>query len=216
MKIFLDTANLEEIQEASSWGIIDGVTTNPSLVAREKDVDFFGLLKSITHVVPGPVSGEVIGLQADQMIKEGEALAKIAPNMVIKIPMTIEGLKAVSALSKKNISTNVTLIFSVPQALLAAKAGATYVSPFIGRLDDIGENGIQLVRDIAEMFKIHNISTEIIAASVRNAEHVTKAALAGAHIATLPFSLLQELTKHALTDTGIEKFLADWEKRNQK
>ena len=214
MKIFLDTANLEEIQEASSWGIIDGVTTNPSLVAREKDVDFFGLLKSITHVVPGPVSGEVIGLQADQMIKEGEALAKIAPNMVIKIPMTIEGLKAVSALSKKNIPTNVTLIFSVPQALLAAKAGATYVSPFIGRLDDIGENGIQLVRDIAEMFKIHNISTEIIAASVRNAEHVTKAALAGAHIATLPFPLLQELTKHTLTDTGIEKFLADWEKRN--
>ena len=214
MKIFLDTANLEEIQEASSWGIIDGVTTNPSLVAREKDVDFFGLLKSITHVVPGPVSGEVIGLQADQMIKEGEALAKIAPNMVIKIPMTIEGLKAVSALSKKNIPTNVTLIFSVPQALLAAKSGATYVSPFIGRLDDIGENGIQLVRDIAEMFKIHNISTEIIAASVRNAEHVTKAALAGAHIATLPFPLLQELTKHNLTDTGIEKFLADWEKRN--
>ena len=214
MKIFLDTANLEEIQEASSWGIIDGVTTNPSLVAREKDVDFFGLLKSITHVVPGPVSGEVIGLQADQMIKEGEALAKIAPNMVIKIPMTIEGLKAVSALSKKNIPTNVTLIFSVPQALLAAKAGATYVSPFIGRLDDIGENGIQLVRDIAEMFKIHNISTEIIAASVRNAEHVTRAALAGAHIATLPFPLLQELTKHNLTDTGIEKFLADWEKRN--
>ena len=214
MKIFLDTANLEEIQEASSWGIIDGVTTNPSLVAREKDVDFFGLLKSITHVVPGPVSGEVIGLQADQMIKEGEALAKIAPNMVIKIPMTIEGLKAVSALSKKNIPTNVTLIFSVPQALLAAKSGATYVSPFIGRLDDIGENGIQLVRDIAEMFKIHNISTEIIAASVRNAEHVTRAALAGAHIATLPFPLLQELTKHNLTDTGIEKFLADWEKRN--
>ena len=214
MKIFLDTANLEEIQEASSWGIIDGVTTNPSLVAREKDVDFFELLKSITHVVPGPVSGEVIGLQADQMIKEGEALAKIAPNMVIKIPMTIEGLKAVSALSKKNIPTNVTLIFSVPQALLAAKSGATYVSPFIGRLDDIGENGIQLVRDIAEMFKIHNISTEIIAASVRNAEHVTKAALAGAHIATLPFPLLQELTKHNLTDTGIEKFLADWEKRN--
>ena len=214
MKIFLDTANLEEIQEASSWGIIDGVTTNPSLVAREKDVDFFELLKSITHVVPGPVSGEVIGLQADQMIKEGEALAKIAPNMVIKIPMTIEGLKAVSALSKKNIPTNVTLIFSVPQALLAAKAGATYVSPFIGRLDDIGENGIQLVRDIAEMFKIHNISTEIIAASVRNAEHVTRAALAGAHIATLPFPLLQELTKHNLTDTGIEKFLADWEKRN--
>ena len=214
MKIFLDTANLEEIQEASSWGIIDGVTTNPSLVAREKDVDFFELLKSITHVVPGPVSGEVIGLQADQMIKEGEALAKIAPNMVIKIPMTIEGLKAVSALSKKNIPTNVTLIFSVPQALLAAKAGATYVSPFIGRLDDIGENGIQLVRDIAEMFKIHNISTEIIAASVRNAEHVTRAALAGAHIATLPFPLLQDLTKHNLTDTGIEKFLADWEKRN--
>lgn len=214
MKIFLDTANLEEIQEASSWGIIDGVTTNPSLVAREKDVDFFELLKSITHVVPGPVSGEVIGLQADQMIKEGEALAKIAPNMVIKIPMTIEGLKAVSALSKKNIPTNVTLIFSVPQALLAAKSGATYVSPFIGRLDDIGENGIQLVRDIAEMFKIHNISTEIIAASVRNAEHVTRAALAGAHIATLPFPLLQELTKHNLTDTGIEKFLADWEKRN--
>ena len=214
MKIFLDTDNLEEIQEASSWGIIDGVTTNPSLVAREKDVDFFGLLKSITHVVPGPVSGEVIGLQADQMIKEGEALAKIAPNMVIKIPMTIEGLKAVSALSKKNIPTNVTLIFSVPQALLAAKSGATYVSPFIGRLDDIGENGIQLVRDIAEMFKIHNISTEIIAASVRNAEHVTRAALAGAHIATLPFPLLQELTKHNLTDTGIEKFLADWEKRN--
>ena len=216
MKIFLDTANLEEIQEASSWGIIDGVTTNPSLVAREKDVDFLELLKSITRVVPGPVSGEVIGLQADQMIKEGEALAKIAPNMVIKIPMTIEGLKAVSALSKKNIPTNVTLIFSVPQALLAAKAGATYVSPFIGRLDDIGENGIQLVRDIAEMFKIHNISTEIIAASVRNSEHVTRAALAGAHIATLPFPLLQELTKHTLTNAGIEKFLADWEKRNQK
>ena len=216
MKIFLDTANLEEIQEASSWGIIDGVTTNPSLVAREKDVDFLELLKSITQVVPGPVSGEVIGLQADQMIKEGEALAKIAPNMVIKIPMTIEGLKAVSALSKKKIPTNVTLICSVPQAVLAAKAGATYVSPFIGRLDDIGENGIQLVKDIAEMFKIHNISTEIIAASVRNAEHVTRAALAGAHIATLPFPLLQELTKHTLTDTGIEKFLADWEKRNQK
>ena len=216
MKLFLDTANLEEIHEASSWGIIDGVTTNPSLVAKEKEVDFFGLLKSITNLVAGPVSGEVIGLEANQMIEEGEALAKIAPNMVIKIPMTIEGLKAVSVLSKKNIATNVTLIFSAPQALLAAKAGATYVSPFVGRLDDIGENGIQLVRDIAEIFNIHKISTQIIAASIRNGDHITKAALAGAHIATLPFPLLEELTKHALTDIGIEKFLADWEKRTSK
>ena len=213
MKIFLDTANLEEIKEASSWGIIDGVTTNPSLVAKEKYFDFFELLKSITEVVPGPVSGEVIGLEAEQMVAEAEELVKIASNMVIKIPMTVEGLKAVSILSKKGISTNVTLIFSAPQALLAAKAGATYVSPFIGRLDDINENGIQLVQNIADIFRVHNISTEIIAASIRNATHVTQAALAGAHIATIPFVLLKELTKHPLTDAGIERFLADWQKR---
>lgn len=210
MKFFLDTANLEEITEAVALGVVSGVTTNPSLVAKEGKISFPELLKRVTEQVSGPVSAEVIALTAPEMILEARELAKIAPNIIIKIPILPEGLKAVSVLAKEGIKTNVTLIFSAPQALIAARAGATYVSPFIGRLEDQGENGIELVADIAEIFAIHDIPTEIIAASIRNTTHVTQAAKAGAHIATLPYKILQELTYHPLTDAGIERFLADW------
>lgn len=185
MKFFIDTANINEIKEANELGVLAGVTTNPSLVAKE-GVDFHERIREICNVVEGPVSAEVISLEADKMIEEGKELAKIAPNVVVKVPMTTEGLKAVKAFSDLGIRTNVTLVFSAVQALLAARAGATYVSPFLGRLDDIGHNGMDLIRQIAEIFAIHGIETEIIAASVRHSVHVTDAALNGAHIATIP------------------------------
>lgn len=215
MKFFIDTANINEIKEANALGVLAGVTTNPSLVAKE-GVDFHERIREICSVVEGPVSAEVISLEADKMIEEGKELVKIAPNVVVKVPMTTEGLKAVKAFSDLGIRTNVTLVFSAVQALLAARAGATYVSPFLGRLDDIGHNGMDLIRQIAEIFAIHGIETEIIAASVRHSVHVTDAALNGAHIATIPANVIASLVKHPLTDQGIEKFLADWEKTQEK
>ncbi|MBO8156609.1 MAG: fructose-6-phosphate aldolase [Bacillaceae bacterium] len=214
MKFFVDTANIDEIREANALGILSGVTTNPSLVAKE-NVSFHDRLKEITAEVDGSVSAEVISEDAEGMLKEAEELAAIAPNITIKVPMTLEGLKAVKQLSDKNIKTNVTLIFSANQALLAARAGATYVSPFLGRLDDIGHDGMTLIAQISEIFTRHNIDTEIIAASIRHPMHVTEAAINGAHIATVPFNVLKQLVKHPLTDQGIEKFLADWNKQNQ-
>ncbi len=213
MKFFIDTANIDEIREANALGILAGVTTNPSLVAKE-GVSFHDRLREITKEVSGSVSAEVISEDAEGMIKEGKELAAIAPNITVKVPMTLEGLKAVKAFSDANIKTNVTLIFNANQALLAARAGATYVSPFLGRLDDIGQEGMSLVATIAEIFDRHGIETEIIAASIRHPLHVTDAALNGAHIATIPYKVLGQLVKHPLTDQGIEKFLADW--NNQK
>lgn len=209
MRLFLDTANVEQIREANEMGVICGVTTNPSLIAKECR-DFNEVIKEITEIVNGPISGEVVSEDAEGMIKEGREIASIHPNMIVKIPMTIEGLKAVKVLSNENIKTNVTLIFTANQALLAANAGATYVSPFLGRVDDISMNGMELVRTIAEIFDIHGIATEIIAASVRHPIHVTEAARAGAHIATVPYSLISQMTKHPLTDAGLEKFKEDW------
>src|SRR5574342_757361 len=198
MKFFIDTANLDEIREAHDLGLLAGVTTNPSLVAREKGVSFHDRLREITALVPGSVSAEVIALDAEGTIKEGRELAAIAPNITVKVPMTPEGLKAVHAFSKEGIKTNVTLIFNANQALLAARAGATYVSPFLGRLDDIGQNGLDLVSTIAEIFAVHGLETEIIAASIRHPMHVTEAALRGAHIATIPYKVLLSLFHHPL------------------
>lgn len=209
MKFFIDTANIDEIKEASALGIVAGVTTNPSLVAKE-GVSFHERLKEITDVISGSVSAEVVAEDAEGMIAEGKELAAIAPNITVKVPMTLEGLKAVKAFSDAKIKTNVTLIFNANQALLAARAGATYVSPFIGRLDDIGHDGMELISTISDLFDIHGIKTEIIAASIRHPLHVTDAALCGAHIATIPFTILGTLVQHPLTDQGIEKFLADW------
>lgn len=214
MKIFLDTANIDEIIAANDMGVICGVTTNPSLIAKEGR-DFKQVINEITAIVDGPISAEVISLKHNEMVDEALELIKIHPNVVIKIPMTIEGLKAVNILSSKGIKTNVTLIFSTAQALLAARAGASYVSPFIGRIDDIGSKGVELVKEIASVFRIHNIDTEIIAASVRNPIHSIEAALAGAHIATIPYNVLVQMTKNPLTDIGIEKFLKDWKDSNK-
>lgn len=211
MKFFLDTANVEYIREANDMGIICGVTTNPSLIAKEGR-DFKEVIKEITSIVDGPISGEVISEDAEGMIKEGREIAKIHKNMIVKIPMTAEGLKAVKVLSAEGIKTNVTLIFSANQALLAANAGAAYVSPFLGRLDDISMDGVELIRTIAEIFEIHEIKTEIIAASIRNPIHVTESARAGADIATVPYNIIKQMIKHPLTDQGLEKFKADWEK----
>lgn len=213
MKFFIDTANYEEIKEAYAWGILSGVTTNPSLVAKEPNINFHDRLREIAELVDGSVSGEVISLDAKGMIEEGLELAAIHPNITIKLPMTPAGLEACKFFSKKGIKTNVTLIFSANQALMAARAGATYVSPFIGRLDDIGQNGVELISTIADIFTIHDIKTEIIAASIRHPQHVTEAALAGAHIATTPYKVLKQLFHHPLTDKGIEGFLNDWNKR---
>ncbi|MBO6162388.1 MAG: fructose-6-phosphate aldolase [Eubacterium sp.] len=213
MKFFIDTANVEDIKKANDMGVICGVTTNPSLIAKEGR-DFKEVIKEITEIVDGPISGEVKAttVDAEGMIKEGMEIADIHPNMVVKIPMTVEGLKAVKALSKLGIKTNVTLIFSANQALLAARAGATYVSPFLGRLDDISTPGIDLIESIVQIFSNYNISTEIIAASVRNPIHVTDCALAGADIATVPYSVIEQMTKHPLTDQGIVKFQEDYRK----
>lgn len=211
MRFFIDTANVEDIRKANDMGIICGVTTNPSLIAKEGR-DFNEVIKEITSIVDGPISGEVKATTVDVegMIAEGREIAKIHPNMVVKIPMTVEGLKAVKVLSAEGIKTNVTLIFTAAQALLAARAGATYVSPFLGRLDDIATPGIDLIADITEIFQVHGIETEIIAASVRNPIHVIDCAKAGADIATVPYKVLEQMTKHPLTDQGIEKFQEDY------
>ena len=211
MKFFVDTAKVEDIRKANDMGVICGVTTNPSLIAKEGR-DFKEVIKEITTIVDGPISGEVKAttVDAEGMIKEGREIASIHPNMVVKIPMTVEGLKATKVLASEGIKTNVTLVFSANQALLAARAGATYVSPFLGRLDDISMPGIDLIRTIAEIFEVHGITTEIIAASVRNPIHVTDCALAGADIATVPYSVIEQMTKHPLTTEGIQKFQADY------
>ena len=210
MKLFIDTANINEIREANSLGIIDGVTTNPSLIAKEGR-EFISGLKEICSIVDGPISAEVVSLKYDEMVKEAKTLAKIHKNIVVKIPLTAEGLKAAKFLSKEEIKTNLTLCFSPTQALLAAKAGAAYVSPFIGRLDDISIVGMELIRDIKTIFKNYSLKTEIIVASVRNPIHVLDAAKIGADIATVPYATLMALIKHPLTDIGIERFLKDWQ-----
>lgn len=211
MKFFIDTANIEEIRTAEEWGLLDGVTTNPSLVSKEKR-PFKELLEEICSVVDGPVSAEAISLDAEGMIAEARELAKIHKNIVVKIPMTLEGMKAVKKVSAEGIKTNVTLIFSATQALMAAKAGATYVSPFVGRLDDIQSPGLDLIADIVEIFENYGYQTEVIVASVRGPLHVSDSARIGAHVATIPFKVLAQLAKHPLTDIGIESFLKDWEK----
>lgn len=210
MKFFIDTANVEEIRETNQMGIICGVTTNPSLIAKEGR-DFKQVIEEITSIVDGPISGEVNAATCDAegMVREGCEIAKIHPNMVVKIPMTSEGLKAVKVLTEKGVKTNVTLIFSAAQALLAARAGASYVSPFLGRLDDISSPGIQLVEDIAEIFMLHDLKTEIIAASIRNPVHVVECAKAGADIATVPYKVFMQMINHPLTAQGIEKFQRD-------
>ncbi|MBS4762991.1 fructose-6-phosphate aldolase [Brachyspira aalborgi] len=212
MKFFIDTANVEDIKKANDMGVICGVTTNPSLIAKEGK-NFNDVIKEITSIVDGPISGEVKAttIKAEDMIVEAREIAKIHKNMVVKIPMTVEGLKAVKILSKEGIKTNVTLIFSANQSLLAARAGATYVSPFLGRLDDISTDGLELIRTIADIFATHDIDTEIISASVRHPIHVTECALAGADIATVPYSVIEQMTKHPLTEQGIEKFKKDYE-----
>lgn len=215
MKLFIDTANVEHIKAANDLGVICGVTTNPSLIAKEGR-DFVEVVREITSIVDGPISAEVISLDHKIMVEEAAELVKIHKNIVIKIPMTLEGLKAVKILSAKGIKTNVTLIFSATQALLAARAGATYVSPFVGRLDDIGSNGMTLISEIVEIFDVHGIKTEIIAASVRHPIHVIEAARTGAHIATVPYDVIVQMTKHPLTDAGIARFLKDWESVTQK
>lgn len=214
MKIFIDTANIDEIKEANTWGIVDGVTTNPSLIAKEGR-DLQEVINEICSIVDGPISAEVISLEADKMVEEAMELVKLHKNIVIKIPMCIEGLKAVKILSEKGIKTNVTLIFSSQQALLAAKAGATYVSPFVGRLEDIGTTGVNLISDIATIFEVHEMNTQIIAASIRNPIHVSECAMAGSDIATVPFNVLKQMSKHPLTDIGIAKFLSDYEKQGK-
>lgn len=211
MKIFIDTANIKEIKEAYSWGVIDGVTTNPSLVAKEGK-DFREVIEEICSIVDGPISAEAVSMDAEGMIKEARELSGIHKNIVVKIPMTSEGLKAVKRVSSEGIKTNMTLIFSPNQALLAAKAGATYVSPFVGRLDDISHVGMDLVGQIVEIFDNYAFDTEVIVASIRNPLHVVEAAMMGAHVATIPFGVLQQMLKHPLTEAGIKKFLEDWKK----
>jgi transaldolase len=211
MKFFIDTANIEEIRKAKDIGMVDGVTTNPSLVAKEKR-EFRGLIKEICSIVDGPVNAEVVSLDAEGMVKEARSLKTIADNIVVKIPLIEEGLKAVRTLSREGIKTNVTLCFSAVQALLAAKAGADYISPFVGRLDDVGHTGMELVEQIIAIYDNYDMETEIIVASIRNPLHVLDAAMMGADIATIPFSVIRQLIKHPLTDIGLEKFLADWKK----
>ncbi|WP_447970415.1 fructose-6-phosphate aldolase [Nitrospira sp. M1] len=213
MKIYLDTGNIKEIREAASFGVIDGITTNPSLVSKEGR-DFKDLLLEVCSVVDGPISAEVVSVDADAMVQEGRELAKIHKNIIVKCPLIPEGLKATKQLASEGIRVNVTLCFSPAQALLAAKAGAWCVSPFIGRLDDISSNGMELIRQIVTIFTNYNFPTLVLVASVRSPQHVVEAALAGGHICTLPFSVFQQLIKHPLTDSGLKKFLSDWEKQN--
>ena len=215
MKIFLDTANVAEIKEGVALGVVDGVTTNPSLVAKEKR-PFRPLVEEICSIVPGDVSLEVVATDFEGMVKEGEELAQIAPNAVVKVPLTKDGLKAVRHLSAKGIKLNQTLCFSAPQALLSAKAGATYISPFLGRLDDIGAVGMDLIRDICHIYRNYGFTTQVLAASIRSPLHVLDAAKAGAHVATMPFTVLEQLVKHPLTDIGLKRFLDDWAKAGVK
>jgi transaldolase len=215
MKFYLDTASVKEIQEAASLGLLDGVTTNPSLVAKEGRV-FREVLVEICNIVDGPISAEVVSLESDAMVKEGRELAKIHKNIVVKVPLIAEGLKATKRLAAEGIKVNVTLCFSPTQALLAAKAGAWCVSPFIGRLDDISSNGMELIRQIVTIYKNYDFKTYVLVASVRHPQHVVEAALAGGHICTMPFSIFQAMVKHPLTDIGLKKFLADWDTQNKK
>lgn len=212
MKFFIDTANLNEIKEANELGLIDGVTTNPSLVAKEGDVDFKEHIAKICALVKGDVSAEVTALDTAGMLAEGRELAKIAPNVVIKVPLTLDGLKACRAFRAEGTKVNVTLCFSAAQALLAAKAGASYISPFIGRLDDIGQNGMQLIEEIVQIYANYQFDTEVLAASIRHPMHIVDCALAGADVATIPFKVITQLVKHPLTDKGLEGFLSDWKK----
>jgi transaldolase len=211
MKLFLDSANLDEIREVAGWGVLDGVTTNPSLCSKE-NVTFEDNIRAICALTPGPVSAECVSLTAAEMIPEARTLAKIAPNVAVKIPIGLEGLKATTALNAEGIAVNMTLIFSAGQALLAAKAGARFVSPFIGRLDDVSEDGMALIEEIVEIFENYHYETEVIVASVRHPRHVIEAARIGADIATVPFAVMQKLVRHPLTDAGVERFLADWRK----
>jgi transaldolase len=215
MKFYLDTASVKEIQEAASLGLLDGVTTNPSLVAKEGRV-FREVLLEICNIVDGPISAEVVSIEADAMVKEGRELAKIHKNIVVKVPLIAEGLKATKRLTAEGVRVNVTLCFSPTQALLAAKAGAWCVSPFIGRLDDISSNGMELIRQIVTIYKNYDYKTYILVASVRHPQHVVEAALAGGHICTMPFSIFQQMVKHPLTDTGLKKFLSDWDAQSKK
>ncbi|MCG8683607.1 MAG: fructose-6-phosphate aldolase [Desulfobacterales bacterium] len=213
MKFFIDTANIEQIKDANNMGMVDGVTTNPSLIAKE-DGEFKEIIAEICQIVDGPVSAEVISLDYEGMVKEARELVQIADNIAVKIPMTVDGLKAVKTLSSEGIKTNVTLVFSALQALMAAKAGATFVSPFVGRLDDLAQEGMGLVEEIAQIFANYDFETEIIVASVRSQLHVLDSALLGAHIATIPYGVLKKLAAHHMTDKGIDAFLADWKKKN--
>lgn len=211
MKFFIDTANVDEIREAAKLGLLDGVTTNPTLLSREKG-SFRDTLKEICSIVPGPVSAEVVSLDADGMVKEGKDLVKIAENIIIKVPCTSEGIKAIGMFNADGIKTNATLCFSANQGLLVAKAGATYVSPFVGRLDDVGQPGMDLIVDLVDIYNNYSFATQVIVASIRSVQHVYESALIGADVATIPFKVISQLIKHPLTDKGIESFLADWEK----
>lgn len=215
MKIFIDTANLDKIKEINSWGVLDGVTTNPSLVAKE-NTDFETLVQDICKIVDGPISAEVMSTKAADMVEEGRKLAKLHPNIIIKVPMTEEGLKATKALASENIQVNMTLIFSAAQALLAAKAGARYVSPFVGRLDDVGQDGMKLIAEIMNVLDNYDLDTEVIVASIRDPIHVTQAAQLGAHVATIPYDVLKKMIHHPLTDIGIKRFQDDWAKVPKK
>jgi len=212
MRIFLDTANIDEIRQAAKLGVVSGVTTNPSLVSKEGVADYEAAIKEICSIVPGPVSAEVVTEDAGAMIEQARQISTWAPNVVIKIPASLDGLEATSTLTKENIKVNFTLCFSLNQALLAALAGATYVSPFVGRLDDVGHDGMQLVKDMVEVFQHYQFPTQVIAASIRHPQHCVAAAKVGAHIATIPFSVLMQMIRHPLTDAGISRFLADWQR----
>jgi transaldolase len=216
MKFFIDTANLDEIREANELGLIDGVTTNPSLISKEGNVEFNEHIAKICEMVKGDVSVEVTALDTAGMLEQGREFAKIASNVVIKCPLTLEGLKATRIFREEGTKVNVTLCFSAPQAILAAKAGATYISPFIGRLDDIGQNGMQLISDIVQIYDNYGFATEVLAASIRHPVHIVEAALLGADVATIPFKVIQQLVKHPLTDKGLESFLSDWKKSGRE
>ncbi len=215
MKIFLDTADIDEIRVVARWGVLDGVTTNPTLYSKVGGVSYDSILQEICKLTHGPVSAEVVADKVEAMLEEGRAFAKLAPNIVVKVPMSEEGLEAISRFAEEGIKTNCTLIFSTNQGLLAAKAGASYISPFIGRLDDVNQDGMAIIRELAEIITVHDLEAEIITASVRNPLHVTQAALAGAHIATVPFKVLEQMVHHPLTDKGIVQFRADWDKARQ-
>ncbi len=212
MRIFLDTANIDEITEAAKMGVVSGVTTNPTLVSKEGTADYEAAVKQICAIIPGPISAEVVVEEAEDMVAQARTIATWAPNVVVKIPSTTAGLEATSTLSKEGIKVNMTLCFSLNQALLAALAGAAYISPFVGRLDDIGDDGMALVADIVEVLEYYELPTEVIAASIRHPQHCVEAALAGAHIATVPFKVLKQMVCHPLTDIGIERFMADWKR----